>query len=88
MHILIVTIIGLIVLALFVLVTRWMGSGAAAGARAFIPVWLIAALANGVYGMVSAGIPLINEIGALIPIFGIPTGVAWLVAKRADAVNG
>ena len=73
---------------MFVLAAHWMGRGGATGARVFIPAWLIAALVNGAYGMVSAGIPLINEIGALVPIFGIPAGVAWLVARRAGAGVG
>jgi len=30
------------------------------------------------------GIPLINEVGAFIPIFGIPAAVAWYLAYRHE----
>jgi hypothetical protein len=53
-----------------------------AGAAAFIPVWLIASLLNGAVGVMRIGIPLVNEIGAFIPIFGIPAAVAWYLARR------
>jgi hypothetical protein len=29
-----------------------------------------------------AGIPVLNEIGAFIPIFGIPAVLAWYLAYR------
>ena len=79
MHIFIVVVIGLIVLAVFVLVGRFAsGRGHGGdGARAFIWVWLLTAIANGAVGVMQAGIPLLNEIGALIPIFGVPAAAAW-----------
>ena len=48
----------------------------------FIWVWLVAAILNGAVGVLRAGIPLINEIGAFIPIFGIPAAIAWYLAYR------
>jgi hypothetical protein len=33
-------------------------------------------------GVTQAGIPLINEIAAFIPIFGIPAAAAWFLAYR------
>jgi len=48
-------------------------------------VWLIASIANGAVGVLQAGIPLLNEIAAFIPIFGIPTGVAWYLSRRLGA---
>ena len=54
----------------------------AEGAALFIWVWLVASILNGAVGVFSAGIPLINEIGAFIPIFGIPAAVAWYLAYR------
>ena len=57
-------------------------------------MWLAASLLNGAVGMFRNGIPLINEIGAFIPIFGIPAAVAWylglpaaLMAARFKAVR-
>jgi hypothetical protein len=82
MHVLILVVIGLVVLAGFVLVARLIGRHAGAGAQPFIWVWLVASVANGVVGVVQAGIPLINEIGAFIPIFGVPAAAAWYLARR------
>ena len=42
-------------------------------------------IANGVVGVVQAGIPLLNEIGAFIPIFGVPAAVAWYLSRRHAA---
>ena len=42
----------------------------------------MASLLNGAVGVFRAGIPLINEIGAFIPIFGIPAAIAWYLAYR------
>ncbi|NWG23334.1 MAG: hypothetical protein HXY30_02775, partial [Pseudorhodoplanes sp.] len=39
-------------------------------------------VANGVVGVVQAGIPILGEIGAFIPIFGIPAALAWLYLRR------
>ena len=41
-----------------------------------------ASILNGAVGVFRAGIPLINEIGAFIPIFGIPAAIAWYLAYR------
>jgi hypothetical protein len=89
-HILILVVIGLIVLALCVLVGRFAGGRAhgADGARAFIWIWLLTAIANGAVGVMQAGIPMLNEIGAFIPIFGVPALVAWYLSRRfADAAT-
>ena len=58
------------------------GRPRATGAALFIWVWLVAAILNGAVGVFRAGIPLINEIGAFIPIFGIPAVIAWYLAYR------
>ena len=59
-----------------------MGRPRASGAAVFIPAWFVAAVLNGAVGVFRAGIPLINEIGAFIPIFGIPAAIAWYLAYR------
>jgi hypothetical protein len=86
-HILLLVVIGLIVLALFVFVGRFAGGRGhgADGARAFIWIWLLTAIANGAVGVVQAGIPLLNEIGAFIPIFGVPAAAAWYLSRRSEA---
>jgi hypothetical protein len=32
--------------------------------------------------VLQAGIPLLNEVGAFIPIFGVPALVAWYLSRR------
>jgi len=82
MHIVIVVVGGLIALAAFWFGYRMFGRSPAAGAALFIWIWLIASLLNGAVGVLRAGIPLINEVGAFIPIFGIPAAIAWYLAYR------
>jgi hypothetical protein len=84
MHIVIVVIGGLIGLAAFWFGYRMYRRPPARGAALFIGVWLIAAVLNGAVGVFRAGIPLINEIGAFIPIFGIPAAIAWYLAYRHE----
>ena len=78
-HIVVVIIGGLAGLALFWFGYRMFGRAPVRGAVLFIGAWLIASVLNGAVGVFRAGIPLINEIGAFIPIFGIPAGVAGLL---------
>ena len=84
MHILILIGVGHLVLAAFVLVAGVINRGGSRvdGTRPFVWVWLLASIANGVVGVVQAGIPLVNEIGAFIPIFGVPA--AWPGIYRDD----
>jgi hypothetical protein len=87
MHIVMVAVIGLILLAVFIGGSWMMDKPAqgAPGANIFIWFWLAAAFANGAVGVFRAGIPLIDELGAFIPIFGIPAAAAWLYLKRLGA---
>jgi len=82
MHIVIVVVIGLVVLAAFFAGASFLGKGGPSGAFVFIWVWLVASIGNGVFGVMRAGIPVLNEIGAFIPIFGIPAAVAWYLAYK------
>jgi hypothetical protein len=77
MHVLMVIGAGLVVLAAFYFGARLFGKTAAAGALAFV-----VALINGVFGVVRAGIPILNEAGAFIPIFGLPAAIAWYLAYK------
>jgi hypothetical protein len=81
MHIVTMVAIGLGLLGLCLVIGRNTGS-VPAWAQRFIWLWLAVAVANGIYGYARAGIPLLNEIGAFIPIFGIPAVLAWLLATR------
>jgi hypothetical protein len=85
-----VIVIGLVVLAGFVVVARLLSRRGRAldGAQPFLWVWLVASIANGVNGVLQAGIPVLNEIGAFIPIFGVPAAVAWYLSRRHRAQIG
>jgi hypothetical protein len=80
MHILMLVAIGLIVLAVFYFGAGLFQQSRQGGARIFIWVWLAASLVNGAVGVLGAGIPLLNEVGAFVPIFGIPAAAAWYLA--------
>lgn len=82
MHILMLVIGGLIVLAVFYLGAGLFGRTGAQAAVIFIWVWLVSSILNGAVGVLRAGIPVINEAGAFILIFGIPAAVAWYLAYR------
>jgi hypothetical protein len=82
MHIVMLVVIGLVVLAAFYFGASLVGFTRQAAAAGFIWVWLAAAIVNAFVGVTRAGIPVINEIGALIPIFGIPAVLAWYLAYR------
>lgn len=84
MHILMVTAIGLVLLGAFALGGYLFNktTGLADGAYYFIWFWLAASVVNGIFGVARAGIPVINEIGALIPIFGIPAAIAWYLSYK------
>ncbi len=82
MHIAMLVAGGIVLLAIMHFGPRLLGLSFS-GANAFIWVWLIVSILNGIYGHVSVGIPVINEIGAFIPIFGIPAALAWVLKRRA-----
>lgn len=83
-HIVMLTLMGLVFLAGFWFGARLMGRTPAQGAALFVWAWLAASLLNALVGVAKVGIPVVNEIGALIPIFGIPAAVAWYLAHRRD----
>jgi hypothetical protein len=82
MHIAMVIAGGLVALAVFYFGAGLMGKTRQEGAARFMWVWLAASILNAAVGVTQAGIPLINEIGAFIPIFGIPAAAAWFLAYK------
>jgi hypothetical protein len=42
----------------------------------------VASIINGAFGVMRVGIPIVNEIGAFVPIFGIPAALACYLAYR------
>jgi hypothetical protein len=87
MHVLMFVVIGLVALAAFYFGAALFGRSGRTGAFVFIWAWLAASLVNGAVGVLRAGIPLLNEIGAFVPIFGIPTAVAWYLAYKHGATS-
>ena len=88
MHVLMFVVIGLVALAAFYFGAALFGRSGQTGAFVFIWAWLAASLVNGAVGVLRAGIPVLNEIGAFIPIFGIPAAarlVSRLQACRASS---
>jgi hypothetical protein len=81
-HILTVVVFGLVALAAFYFGAGLLHRSGRTGAWLFIWVWLAASLLNGAVGVARAGIPVLNEIGAFIPIFGIPAALGWYLASR------
>jgi hypothetical protein len=80
MHIAMVVGVGLVVLAAFYFGAGLFGTTSKIGASVFIWVWLAASIVNGIVGVYRAGIPVLNEVAAFIPIFGIPAALAWYLA--------
>ncbi len=87
MHILTLVVVGLGALAAFYFGAALFARKRQTGAAAFVWVWLAASIVNAFVGVARAGIPVINEIGAFIPIFGVPAALAWYLAYRHGAAR-
>ena len=87
MHTLMMVTAGFVALAVFVVVARLLGKGAAAGARSFIWPWLAASVGNMLVGVYRAGIPFSVELPVLVVVFGVPAAIAWYIGYRLGATN-
>jgi hypothetical protein len=85
MHVLMFVVIGLVALAAFYFGAALFGRSGQTGAFVFIWAWLAASLVNGAVGVLRAGIPVLNEVGAFVAIFGIPAALAWYLAYKHGA---
>lgn len=81
MHILMLVVIGVALLAVMHYAPRF-AAMTFDGAWYFVWLWLAISVLNGLYGHLRVGIPVFNEVGAFIPIFGIPAALAWLLMRR------
>jgi hypothetical protein len=88
MHMLLVIAGGVILLGVFALFGKLWGAdvaGIAAGARLFIPVWLVVAVTNMWVGVTKAGYTVTQELPILAVVFIVPAilagGLAWQLAK-------
>ena len=76
---------GFVLLALCVIVgrlTAGAGTGVAAAARIFVPLWLIAAGVNMYVGVTRAGYSVADEAPVFAAVFAIPAAVALLIWWR------
>jgi hypothetical protein len=82
---------GFALLALLVIVGRFLIAGApaagmAAAARWFIPVWLVAAAINLYVGVAKAGYTLAEEAPIFVLVFAVPAAVAvfllWVLSRN------
>ncbi|MGB3555084.1 MAG: hypothetical protein WBA25_10650 [Jannaschia sp.] len=85
MHMLMITIAGLVLLAVFVGIGHLRGdaAGRKRAARAFVPAWFVLALINVTIGVVSAGYTVLQEAPVFVVTFGIPAALAWWLARRS-----
>lgn len=85
MHTLRLTVIGLVLLSVFVFVAAQINQHkgkAVDGARIFILVWLAVAAFNFVIGVVVAGYSIATEILVHVIVFGVPAATAWYLSSR------
>ena len=82
MHTVMVVAAGLIALAIFVLISVWLGNPAATGARWFILPWLMAALVN-LYLGTTHGYSVTGELPFFAIVFGVPALAAFGVMRWA-----
>ena len=83
MHMLMVMGGGVLLLCVFALFGKlWGGdtAGVIAGARAFIPAWLVVALVNMWVGVTRAGYTVAQELPILLVVFAVPAALAALAA--------
>jgi hypothetical protein len=77
---------GLVLLALLLLVGRWIGPSPGLGmvkaARYFLPLWFVAAGINLWIGVAKAGYSVAEEAPIFLVVFGIPAVVALAVSWK------
>ena len=78
---------GLLLLALCLLIGRWLGGSAPAtalanSAKVFIALWLVAAGINMWLGVSKAGYSVAEEAPIFLVVFAIPAAVALVVLWR------
>lgn len=78
---------GLVLLALCLLVGRWIGGpspdvGMVKAARVFIPLWFIAAGINMWIGVAKAGYSVAEEAPIFLVVFAVPAAVALVVSWK------
>ena len=88
-HTLKVIAAGLALLALLLLVGRWLGGansvmGMARAALVFLPLWFIAAAINMWLGVTKAGYSVADEAPIFLVVFAVPAVIALFVWWRVS----
>lgn len=78
-HIAVLTLVGLAVVGVFVISAGMSGGSRPAAARTSMAAWFVGSVANAVVGVL-AGMPIVNELGAFLLIYGIPAGLALILS--------
>jgi hypothetical protein len=77
---------GLALLVACIVVSRWLGlarpGSLAAGAKLFLPLWLVAAGVNMWLGVSRAGYSVAEEAPVFLVVFGVPAAVAAVLWWR------
>ena len=78
---------GLVLLALCLVIGRWLGGPTPAGGlvtavKVFVPLWLVAAGINMWLGVAKAGYSVADEAPIFLVVFAVPAAVALLVLWR------
>ncbi len=68
-------------LALLAIITLKAKLDSAQAFRSFWPLWLACSIGNMVYGVMEAGYSWADEAPILLVVFGVPTVIAWLIAR-------
>jgi hypothetical protein len=82
MHTIMVIAGGFVLLAICSFIGYQMGvspSGLAAGAKYFIPIWLVAAATNMWFGVARAGYSVADEAPIFLLIFAVPAAFALFI---------
>ncbi len=86
MRTVVIIVIGLVLLAVWLLVARSVAKGRAETVRtavwAFIAVWFVAAAINLWIGVSQAGYSFLEELPIFLVIFGIPAALALFAGRR------
>jgi FtsH-binding integral membrane protein len=86
MHTLRITLIGLILLSLFIFVAAQINQRknrpAVDGAYLFLWVWLVVSVVNFCVGVFIAHYSVLTELGVHVVVFGLPAGVAWFMSRK------
>lgn len=82
-HTAIVLVGGLLLLAAIYGAARWRGVSLRHAFLVFAALWAVAAAVNLWVGVAHAGYSLAEELPIFVFVYGIPTLIAWLWARRS-----